>query len=49
MFIDFVNSIFAGCNSDLEKFFVMVIFIFLLELVGEMIAALCYGAGGGHR
>lgn len=44
MFIEFINSVFVGCASDIEKFFVMVIVIFLLELVGEMISALIGGA-----
>lgn len=44
MFIEFINTVFAGCASDMEKFFVMVIVIFLLELVGEMISALIGGA-----
>lgn len=44
MFAEFINTLFAGCNSDMEKMFVMVVFIFLLELIGEMIASLIGGA-----
>ena len=44
MFIDFVNVIFSGCMTDMERFFVMVIFIFILELLGEMIQSLVGGA-----
>lgn len=44
MFIEFINAIFAGCTSDIEKFFVMVIIIFILELIGDTIRALTGGA-----
>ena len=44
MFIDFINAIFAGCTSDMDKFFVMVLFIFVLELIGDTIRALVGGA-----